>query len=96
MINKKSEEEIKKFVLKFISKLSSVEVSKLDLSDSLEDKLGLDSLDKIDLVLTIEDELDVCFQEDDEKHLKTIEDVLNTSYRLSNYEEIRCKLSTAV
>ena len=55
---------------------SKVDVSKLKEQDSLT-SLGLDSLDLVEIMLQIEDELGVEFTSDEIANLSTLKDVVN-------------------
>lgn len=96
MTTKNNTEDITQFVLFNVSKLSNRNKDKIKLSDNLFKDLNLDSLNKLDIILTMEHEYNICFQESDEINLNTVEDIINTSNRLKLYEEQRCKLSMAV
>ena len=53
-----------------------VDVSKLHETDLLQD-IGLDSLDLVEVMLEIEDELDVKFTSDEIANLSTLRDVVD-------------------
>ena len=55
---------------------TNVDVSKLKEEDSLT-SLGLDSLDLVEIMLQIEDELGVEFTSDEIANLSTLKDVVN-------------------
>ena len=62
---------------------TKVDVSKLKEEDSLT-SLGLDSLDLVEIMLQIEDELGVEFTSDEIANLSTLKDVVNLIERKVN------------
>ncbi len=66
--------DIKKTVSDILS--TRVDVSSLKEDDELS-ALGLDSLDLVEVMLQIEEELNVEFSSDEIEELKTLKDVLN-------------------
>ena len=66
--------DVKKVVSDILSK--RVDVSKLSESDNLQ-AIGLDSLDLVEVMLEIEDELHIEFDSDEIAGLSTLKDVLS-------------------
>lgn len=53
-----------------------VEEEKVTLEASLTDDLGADSLDLVDLVMSLEEEFDVEFPDEDVENVKTVGDIV--------------------
>ncbi|OON93782.1 MAG: acyl carrier protein [Candidatus Epulonipiscioides saccharophilum] len=53
-----------------------IEPDEIKLESSLKDDLEADSLDIVDIVMSIEEEFEVTVESEDEEHLKTIADVV--------------------
>jgi len=53
-----------------------VDDDKVTLSSHIQDDLGADSLDVVDLVMSFEDEFDLEIPDDQVENIKTVEDVV--------------------
>ena len=60
-----------------LSEQFDVEIDTLDESTNLVDDLGADSLDVVDLMMSIEDEFDVEVQDEDIEGIRTIDDIVD-------------------
>ena len=63
-------------VKKLISEQLDVEGDVIKETSSITDDLGADSLDVVDLVMSIEDEFDVEIPEDQVENIKTVGDIV--------------------
>lgn len=64
-------------VIKLISEATNVEVGKISMETSFVDDLQLDSLDIVELMMKMEDELGVEIPEEEAENLKCVKDVVN-------------------
>lgn len=80
--NKKKDDRILDKIIDNIKRdLTCYELDKgveLDRSSKLQEDLGLDSLDIIDLVVKIEDEFEIEINDEDTENWRTLGDILNT------------------
>ncbi|MCL2633278.1 MAG: acyl carrier protein [Oscillospiraceae bacterium] len=53
-----------------------VDEEKVTLTANIQDDLGADSLDIVDLVMTFEDEFDLEIPDDQVENIKTVEDIV--------------------
>lgn len=60
-----------------LSEQLSVEEDKITLSSSIIDDLGADSLDLVDMAMTVEDEFGIELPEEMLEKVQTVEDVIN-------------------
>lgn len=63
-------------VKKLISEQLDVEEGNIQESSSIADDLGADSLDVVDLVMSIEDEFSIEIPEDQVENIKTVGDIV--------------------
>ncbi len=63
-------------VKKLIAEQLDVEESSIQETSNIADDLGADSLDVVDLVMSIEDEFDVEIPEDQVENIKTVGDIV--------------------
>ncbi|MGN0687280.1 MAG: acyl carrier protein [Oscillospiraceae bacterium] len=63
-------------VKKLIAEQLDVEEASIQETSSITDDLGADSLDVVDLVMSIEDEFDVEIPEDQVENIKTVGDIV--------------------
>lgn len=63
----------------------SVDVDEITLESSFIDDLNADSLDIVELIMALEDELDMEIPDEDVENFKTVGDVVN--YVKANHEE---------
>lgn len=54
-----------------------VEEEKVTLEANIQEDLGADSLDTVDLITTIEDEFDISIPDDAVEEIKTVGDIVN-------------------
>lgn len=54
-----------------------VEESKVTMDTNIQDDLGADSLDIVDLIMAVEDEFEVKIEDEDVENLKTVGDIVN-------------------
>lgn len=72
-----SREEIQEKVLAVISEVLSVDTSGISADTSIADELAPNSMDKVELILTIEDEFGGTIPEDDIEKIVTVGDVID-------------------
>jgi len=63
-------------VKKLIAEQLDVEENSIQETSNIADDLGADSLDVVDLVMSIEDEFDVEIPEDQVENIKTVGDIV--------------------
>ena len=63
-------------IKKLIAEQLDVEEDAIKETSSIQDDLGADSLDVVDLVMSIEDEFDVEIPEDQVENIKTVGDIV--------------------
>lgn len=63
-------------VKKLIAEQLDVEEANIQETSNIADDLGADSLDVVDLVMSIEDEFDVEIPEDQVENIKTVGDIV--------------------
>ncbi len=67
---------MKEQLIKLIAEELSVPEEKVTLEANIQDDLGADSLDAIQLIMTIENEFDITVPEEEAENLKVVKDVL--------------------
>ena len=60
-----------------IAEQLSVEADEVSLDSNIQDDLGADSLDVVDLITTIEDEFDLSIPDEAVEEIKTVGDIAN-------------------
>lgn len=60
-----------------IAEQLSVEAEEVNLDSNIQDDLGADSLDVVDLITTIEDEFDISIPDEAVEEIKTVGDIVN-------------------
>ena len=60
-----------------IAEQLSVEQDEISLDSNIQDDLGADSLDVVDLITTIEDEFDLSIPDEAVEEIKTVGDIVN-------------------
>ena len=60
-----------------IAEQLSVEADEVSLESNIQDDLGADSLDVVDLITTIEDEFDISIPDEAVEDIKTVGDMVN-------------------
>ncbi len=63
-------------VKELIAEQLSVEENEITESSSIQDDLGADSLDVVDLVMALEDEFNIEIPEDQVENIKTVGDIV--------------------
>lgn len=54
-----------------------VEEGKVTMDTNIQDDLGADSLDIVDLIMAVEDEFEVKIEDEEVENLKTVGDIVN-------------------
>ena len=60
-----------------IAEQLSVEADEVNMDSNIQDDLGADSLDVVDLITTIEDEFDISISDEAVEEIKTVGDIVN-------------------
>ncbi|EWM53270.1 MULTISPECIES: acyl carrier protein [Ruminococcus] len=60
-----------------IAEQLSVEADEVNMDSNIQDDLGADSLDVVDLITTIEDEFDISIPDEAVEEIKTVGDIVN-------------------
>ena len=66
-------EKVKEVIVNAVN----IDEDKITLNASLENDLGLDSLDAVELGMALEEEFDITIDEDKLASFKTVEDIVN-------------------
>jgi len=83
-----SKEEIFEKVRTLVAEKLGVDEDEVELESSLEEDLGADSLDLVDLTMAIEDEFGVRVEDEELEKIKTVEDIVERlSKELGSDEE---------
>ncbi|MBR1824024.1 MAG: acyl carrier protein [Ruminococcus sp.] len=64
----------------------SVEADEVTMDSNIQDDLGADSLDVVDLITTIEDEFDLSIPDEAVEEIKTVGDIVNYIEKNSDAE----------
>ena len=64
-------------VKEILSEQLGISVDKIELSSNLAEDLGADSLDAIDIVMSIEDQYSIEVPDETIENMKTVEDIVN-------------------
>ncbi len=64
-------------VKKLLSAQLGVKEDKIKLESKILDDLGADSLDVVELLMTLEDEFGLTIEEEDAVSIKTVQDIVN-------------------
>ena len=67
--------DIKSTICKAISEVLKIPNNNIDFSKSLGEDLGADSLDQVEIMMSIEDDLGITINEDDYENLKSLADL---------------------
>ena len=81
-----AEGQAARIVLKALSEVTEKSPDRLNLEDRLQEDLGLDSLDAVELTMTIEDEIGKSIEDELVERLKTVGDVLGLIDRIMEGE----------
>lgn len=54
-----------------------IETSEIELTSSIQDDLGADSLDMVEIIMAVEDEFDMKVAEGDAENIKTVGDIVD-------------------
>ena len=78
-IKEKMEDQIMIFekLKDIIAEQLSVEADEVNMDSNIQDDLGADSLDVVDLITTIEDEFDISIPDEAVEEIKTVGDIVN-------------------
>ncbi len=60
-----------------IAEQLGVEADTIEMESNIQDDLGADSLDVVELITTIEDEFDIAISDDTVETIKTVGDIVN-------------------
>lgn len=83
-----SKEEIFEKVRTLVAEKLGVDEDEIELESNLEEDLGADSLDLVDLTMAIEDEFGVRVEDEELENIKTVEDIVKKlSKELGSDEE---------
>ncbi len=55
----------------------NVDPEKVTLEASLKDDLGADSIDAVEVIMSLEDEFDISIDDDAAQNIKTVQDLVN-------------------
>lgn len=55
----------------------NVDPEKVTLEASLKDDLGADSIDSVEVIMSLEDEFDISIDDDAAQNIKTVQDLVN-------------------
>ena len=69
-----------------IAEQLSVEADDISMDSNIQDDLGADSLDVVDLITTIEDEFDLSIPDEAVEEIKTVGDIVNYVEKNSDAE----------
>ena len=69
-----------------IAEQLSVDADEVTMDSNIQDDLGADSLDIVDLITTIEDEFDISIPDDVVEEIKTVGDIVNYIEKNSDAE----------
>ena len=69
-----------------IAEQLSVEADEVTMDSNIQDDLGADSLDVVDLITTIEDEFDLSIPDEAFEEIKTVGDIVNYVEKNSDAE----------
>ena len=64
-------------IKKMVSKELNVEESKVTLDTNFVDDLGADSLDAIELIMTVENEFDISISDEEAQTIQTVKDIVS-------------------
>jgi acyl carrier protein len=67
--------DIKSTICKAIAEVLKMPETDIDFSKSLGEDLGADSLDQVEIMMSIEDDLGITINEDDYENLKSLADL---------------------
>jgi acyl carrier protein len=69
-------------IKKILGDQLGIEESKITPSTNLIEDLGADSLDLVEMLLTLENDMDIKFDDTDTSAIKTVQDVIDTVEKL--------------
>ena len=68
---------VEKVVIATIARYLGINSDEIKLTSSFIDDLGTDSLDEVEIIMSLEDTLDISISEDDVLNLVTVQDMVN-------------------
>lgn len=71
-----------KRIIEIIATQFNINIKDINLETSFKDDLNADSLDLVELVMALEDEFDLEFEDEEVDNIKTVEDAKNYIKRL--------------
>lgn len=75
-------EQDEKLVLEILTRQLSVQPSQLTLDAKIQEDLGADSLDIIEIVMAVEERFGVCVGDDEAEKVSTVGDLIDTLARV--------------
>ena len=76
--------EINQKVFSVVSLLSGIEISKLHMNLSINDDIAINSLDRVSLLMALEDEFSKSIAEDELQGIENLQDLINFVERKAN------------
>jgi len=77
----------KKRVLKVLAKVADTDIEKISEANKLDDDLGLDSLDAVELIMEVEREFDIEIPDEHAEQIKTVHELINCVKTYDNNTE---------
>lgn len=71
-----------KRIIEIIATQFNINIKDINLETSFKDDLNADSLDLVELIMALEDEFDLEFEDEEVDNIKTVEDAKNYIKRL--------------
>lgn len=71
-------------LIQIISEQLDIDVEKLSADTALTDDLGVDSLDIVEMLMTVQDEFDIEIPDEEVENLKTLGDVAKVVEKLAD------------
>ncbi|NOZ02198.1 MAG: acyl carrier protein [Deltaproteobacteria bacterium] len=68
--------ETERVVVDYLAEHMEIEHSAINLKSNLFNDLGMDSIDALDMIAALEERLNIEFEDDELKHIRTVEDVV--------------------
>ena len=77
-------ENIQEEVINVLSESLDIDKSKIQLKSNIVDDLGADSLDCVEVIMTLEEIFGIAITDQEEEDIKTVEDLVNKVETLKN------------